>query len=156
MAVRHLGHQVGGRRRNDDQVALARQSDMADILLVLARKEIDIDVRGGQRADGKRGHELLRAGRHHRPHARPAFPQTSDEIEALIGRDAAGDDQENTLARQCHLHPAFRPSSCPAWAAGFYAIPEYSSGWPHQRLRDRTYLSDPLRATCPTGGGSLR
>ncbi len=35
-AVRHLGHQVGGSGRDDDQVRLAGEPDMADILLVLA------------------------------------------------------------------------------------------------------------------------
>ena len=34
--MRHLRHQVGGRGRDDDEVAFARQPDMADIVLVVA------------------------------------------------------------------------------------------------------------------------
>ena len=33
MAARHLGHQVGGRRRDHDEIGLARQPDMADVEL---------------------------------------------------------------------------------------------------------------------------
>ena len=33
MAVRHLGHQVGGRGRDDDEIGVARQPDVADVEL---------------------------------------------------------------------------------------------------------------------------
>ena len=33
MAVRHLGHQVGGRGRDHDQVAVAGETDMAGVEL---------------------------------------------------------------------------------------------------------------------------
>ncbi len=36
MAVRHFRHQVGGRRRDHDQIAVAREPDMADVELALA------------------------------------------------------------------------------------------------------------------------
>ena len=31
VAVRHFCHQIGGRRRNDDKIAFARQTDVADV-----------------------------------------------------------------------------------------------------------------------------
>ena len=36
MAAGHLRHQIGGRRGDEDEIRLARQSDMADILFVVA------------------------------------------------------------------------------------------------------------------------
>gem|GEM_PF-6828940 len=119
MAVRHLGHQIGGRGCDDDQVAFARQPDMADILFILARKQVEIDVGGGKRADGKRGDELLRASGHDRADAGAAFAQAPDQVKALISRNAAGDDQENALARQCHRVPALGPPSSRQLAGPF-------------------------------------
>ena len=40
MAARHLGHEVGGGRRNDDEVGLAREADMADLGLVVAIEQV--------------------------------------------------------------------------------------------------------------------
>ena len=65
MAPGELRHQVGGTRRNDDQIGLARQADMADIVLVLPVEKLGEDVIGGKRADRKRRHELARSRRHH-------------------------------------------------------------------------------------------
>ena len=31
VAVRHLGHQIGGRRRDDDEIAFARETNVADV-----------------------------------------------------------------------------------------------------------------------------
>ena len=43
-AAGELGHQIGGGRRDDDQIGFARQPDMADIMLVLAVEEIGEDM----------------------------------------------------------------------------------------------------------------
>ncbi|MNT07616.1 hypothetical protein D3C72_1423300 [compost metagenome] len=71
---------------------------MAHILFILSGKELCEDMGGGQCADGKRGDEFLRALRHHWRHLRAALFQAADEIKALIGRDAAGDDEEDMFA----------------------------------------------------------
>ena len=39
-AVRHLRQEIGGGRRHDDQVGLARQADVADLLLLVEIEEI--------------------------------------------------------------------------------------------------------------------
>ena len=96
--IRHLRHQIGGGGCDQHEIAVARQPDMADILFILPGKKLGEDMRGGQRADSKRGDEFLRALRHDRRHLRAALFQATDEIEALIGRDAAGDNKENMLA----------------------------------------------------------
>jgi len=100
--MRHLGHQVGGGGRDQHQIAIARQPDMPDILLILPGKEIGEDMVCRKRTDGKRGHELLRTLRHDRTHGSAAFPQAADEIEALVGRDAACDDEKDAFAAESH------------------------------------------------------
>jgi hypothetical protein len=45
MAVRHLGDEVGGRRRDDHQIGVAREPDMADIGLVLAVEQVGVGPR---------------------------------------------------------------------------------------------------------------
>ena len=94
-------HQVGGGRRDDDQVGLARQADVADVVLVLAVEEVGEDMVGRQRADRQRRDEFLRGGGHDAAHGGAALAQAADQVERLVGRDAAADDQEDALAGQC-------------------------------------------------------
>ena len=44
MALRHLRHQVGGRRRHHDQIAFAGKPDMAGVELALGVEQIRIDA----------------------------------------------------------------------------------------------------------------
>ena len=44
-AVRHLGEEVGRRRRDDDEVGLARQADVADLVLVVEVEEVLVATR---------------------------------------------------------------------------------------------------------------
>ena len=58
MAAGHLGEQVGGGRRDDDQVGLARQADVADLALVVEIEQVGEHAIAGQRADRQRRDEL--------------------------------------------------------------------------------------------------
>ncbi len=102
LAGRHLRHQVGGRRRNQHQIAVAREPYMADILLVLAVKKIGENLVGGQSTDGERRDEFTRARRQHRAHVRSTLAQTANEVERLVGGNTARNDQKNTLAGETH------------------------------------------------------
>ena len=61
--LRHLGHQVGGRRRDDDQVGVARRAGYGrsrprrSAVEQVGMRRLSPDKRGG----GERRHELLRA-----------------------------------------------------------------------------------------------
>ena len=99
MAARHLRHQVGGGRRDHDQVGLARQPDVADLALVVEIEQVDEDAIAGQRRDRQRRHELRRRPGHHAPHLVAALAQAADQIEALVGGDATADDQQDALLR---------------------------------------------------------
>ena len=79
MAARHLRHQVGGRRRDDDQVRLAREPDVADVVLVVAVEQVGEDLAAGQRADRERRDEFLRR-RWSSPPARDARARASRRI----------------------------------------------------------------------------
>ena len=75
---------------------LARQADVADILLVRAVEELGEDVPAGERADRQRRHEFLRRLRSsRRARAWPRSLQAADQVERLVGGDAAADDEQD-------------------------------------------------------------
>ncbi len=96
--MRHLGEKVGGRRRDHDQIGLARQTDMPDLGLVLEVEEIGEDLRLGEHRERERRDEFGAAACQDRAHARAPLLQAAHQFEALIGGDAAADDQEDALA----------------------------------------------------------
>ncbi len=75
---------------------------MADVLFVVAVEQLAVDLLAGQRADRERRDELARRARHHRRHRRAALAQAADEVERLVGRDAAADDEEDALVGKGH------------------------------------------------------
>ncbi len=97
MSAGHLGEQVGRRRRDDQEVGVARQADVADLLLVVEIEQVGEHALRRQRADRKRRHELGRGARHHGAHGGAALAQPADEVEALVGGNAAADEEQDTL-----------------------------------------------------------
>ena len=59
----------------------------------------------GDRLEGGGGDELARGGGHHHLHFRAALAQAPHEVGALVGRDAAGDAEQDAFA----LHAAAVP-----------------------------------------------
>ena len=129
-AVGEPGHQVGGGRRDDDEVGLAGQADMADILLVLAVEQVGEDVVGGQRADRQRRDEVLRGLGHDGADGGAALAQPADQVERLVGGDAAADDQEDALAGEGHWAPIARQAGLSAGSMSVWmkSSPLKSSG----------------------------
>src|SRR6185437_740872 len=78
----------------------ARQPDMPHLALVGERPEIGINLVLAERGDRQRRHEFLRRLGQDAAHDGAALAQPPDELEALIGSDAARDDQEETPAVQ--------------------------------------------------------
>ncbi len=93
MAVRHLGHEIGGCRRHHDQVAVARQPDMTGVELAVGIEQVGIGALAGQRARRERRDELLRGPGQHAADADVALLQPADQVKRFVGRDAAADDQ---------------------------------------------------------------
>ena len=108
-AMRHLGEEVGGRRRHDDEVGLARQPDMPDLGFVLEVEEIGEGFFLGEHGERQRRDEFGAAACQDRAHARAPLLQAAHEIEALIGGDAAADDQAGCAC----LARSLTPLSCP-------------------------------------------
>jgi hypothetical protein len=93
--VRHLGHQIGGRRRNHDQVGLARQPDVADVEFMRRVEQVGIDAPAADRACRQRSDELRSRLGENAPHDDAAFLHAPYEIERFVGGDAAADDQQH-------------------------------------------------------------
>ena len=93
MSVRHLRHQIGGRRRHHDQVAVARQPDVAGIEFARGIEQVGVGALAGQCASGQRRHELLGGFRQHAADMDLALLQPPDQVQRLVGGNAAADDQ---------------------------------------------------------------
>ena len=97
--VRHLGQKVGGRRRDDDEVGLAREADVADLVLVVEVEEILEDALAGDGGDRERRHEMMRRAAHRGAHRGARLLQAADQLQHLVGGDAAADDDQNAAGR---------------------------------------------------------
>ena len=95
--MRSLRHEVRRRWRDDDEIALTGQADVADVEFLRLIEEIGEHAFAGNGARRQRRHELLRRLGHHHTHRYALLAQPADEVEALIGGDAAADDQQNPL-----------------------------------------------------------
>ncbi len=100
VATRHLGHQVRGGGGDDDQIRFTAQANMSDLTLVVEIEQIREDAIVRQRTDGQRRDERLRRLRHHHAHGDLALAQAANEVEALVGGDAAADDEKYPLVQQ--------------------------------------------------------
>ena len=94
----HAREHVGRGRSNNDQIGFAAEADVADVVFVLAVEQLGEDAVAGYGAYGQRCDELLCGTSHDRAHAGAAFPEPTDQVEALIGGNAAADDEKNALA----------------------------------------------------------
>ncbi len=100
MAARHLGHEIGGRRRDHDEIGVAREPDMADVELGAGVEQVEMGALAGNGAGRQRRDEFLRGRGHHHPHRAAALAQPPDQVERLVGRDASPDDEENAPASE--------------------------------------------------------
>ena len=99
-ATRHAGQDVGGGRRHDQQIGVARELDVAHLVLVGQREHVGIDAVFRQRLQRQRRHEFGTRFGEDAAHRRAALAQPADELERLEGRYAARDDQQDSLAVQ--------------------------------------------------------
>ncbi len=93
MTLRHLRHQVGGRRRHHDQLAVAGETDVAGIELALGVEQIRVTALVRQGAGAQRRDELLRGAGQHTADVDVSLFQPADQVECLVGGDTAADDQ---------------------------------------------------------------
>jgi hypothetical protein len=97
MPACHLGEQVGGGRCDDDQIGFAGQADVADLALVVEIEQFGEHAVVGERADRQRRDELMRGLRHDRTNGNAVLAQPPDQIEALVGCNAAADDEQHPM-----------------------------------------------------------
>jgi hypothetical protein len=99
-ALRHLGDDVRGRRRHDDEVGLPAQADMPHLALVGQGEELGIDLVLAEGCQRQGGHELGPAVGQDAAHGRAPLAQPADELQGLVGGDPAGNDEKNSFASQ--------------------------------------------------------
>ena len=93
----HLGHQVGGGRRDDDEIGLAREPDVADVEFARRIEQVGEHALADDGAGRQRRDEMLGGLGQNAAHGEAALLQPADEIERLVGGDAAADDQQHAL-----------------------------------------------------------
>ncbi len=98
MAAGHFRDQIGGRRRDDHQVGVARQPDMADVEFALRIEQIGEGPMPRERADGQRRNEFMSGFCQNAAHNGTALAQSPDQVERFIGGDAAANHEQNALA----------------------------------------------------------
>ena len=97
VTARHLGHQVGGRRCNDDEIGFAREANVADVEFARGIEQIGEHALADNGAGRQRRDEMLGRLGENAAHGEAALLQPADEIERLVGGDAAADDQQHAL-----------------------------------------------------------
>ena len=99
-AVRHLGHNIAGRRGHHHDIGLLPEPDMSDVALGGQRERVGVDRPAGERLHRERGHEFGAGTGEDAAHLGAALPEPPDEVEAFVGGDAACDHQQYPLAAE--------------------------------------------------------
>ena len=99
-AVRHLRHDVGGRRRHHHDIGLLPQPDVGDVALGGQRERVGEGRPAGEGLDRQRSHEFGAGTGQDAAHLGAALPEPPDEVEAFVGGDAACDHQQYPLAAE--------------------------------------------------------
>ena len=98
VAIRHLGHKIGGCRGHNDQIRRPRQFDMAHFGFVGQIEQVGIDLVCGQSRRRQGGHEFMRRFCQHRRHRAACFSDQADQFQRFEGRDTAAHDQKDAFA----------------------------------------------------------
>ncbi|MBW3550458.1 MAG: thiamine-phosphate kinase, partial [Proteobacteria bacterium] len=138
----HARHQVGGGRRHDDQVGGARQLDMAHLGLIGEAVKVGEHAGPAQARHRQGRDELFRRARHDAAHADAFLPGAPDQLQTLVGRDAAADDEQDLLAVQ-HV-PGLRGRQA-----------HYARDGPLARIGSEPNLVMPAQAGISLGGCKL-
>ena len=100
----HAGENIGRRRRDHDQVGLAREAYVPDVMLVQPVEEFREHLVAGDRTDRERGDERFRRRGQDRLHIGAALAQPPDQVERFVEGDPAGDDEQDTLRAEHRVH----------------------------------------------------
>ena len=142
-AMRHLGHDVGGRRGHHHDIGLLPQPDVGDVALGGQRERVGVGRPAGEGLDRERGHKFGTGTGQDAAHLGAALPEPPDEVEAFVGGDAACDHQQHPLALSAALAsapPSF-PASC--MRIRYEAAATAAREWPA-----------PVRASAPRAGAT--
>ena len=98
----HLSQEVGGRRGDNHEVGFACEADVAYLVLLIEVEEVLERLLAGDGGDREWCDEMVRRPTHRDAHRRARLPQPADQLQHLVGGDAAADDDQDFAARQGH------------------------------------------------------
>ena len=104
-AMRHFGQDIGRRRRHQHQVGLPRQADMPHLAFVGELKQVLVNLLAAERGERQGGDEPGAALAEHATHGGALGAQTADGVQALVGGDAARNDQKDAFSIQHATSP---------------------------------------------------
>jgi hypothetical protein len=104
-AVRHLGDEVGARRRDHDRFDAARKLDVRHVVLEARVPQVGHHRLAGERLKRRRRDEARRRVGHRNLHFDVISLQEPRELGHLVGGDAAGDAEQQTVI-QALVHQA--------------------------------------------------
>ncbi|MNX15646.1 hypothetical protein D3C86_454960 [compost metagenome] len=106
-ALGQAGDQVGGGRGDQYQIGPFRQLDVAHRGFGSRVEQVEVDWVAGQRLHGQRGDELGAAMGHDHAYFGTLIDQATNQIGALVGRDAAADAEHDAFPIQPLHRSAF-------------------------------------------------
>ena len=95
--MRHLRHQIGGSRGNDDEIGFARNTNVSDVELDRRVKQVGMNALPRKRASREGSNEFLRCLSQYAAHGNAALLEPTNEIERFVCRYPTADDEENAL-----------------------------------------------------------
>ena len=95
--VRETREEVCSRRCDEDAIRPARELDVTHRSLGRGVPEVRPHGVARERLERHRRHELTGTGGHHDLHVDVAIAQTTHELGALVGGDAAGDAEQDAM-----------------------------------------------------------
>jgi hypothetical protein len=99
-AVRHLREEVGGGRRDEDQILIPRERNVPHAVGHARVPHVRVHGMAGQGLHGRRRDEAAGRFGHGDVHFHIAFSETPDELCALVGRNAAGYAEQDFFSRR--------------------------------------------------------
>ena len=99
-SIRRLCQEIGCRRRDDDEIGVAREADVPHFAFERRVEEVGVDGRAGKGGERKLGDEFPARRRQDDARRSARLAQPANELERLIRRDPASHDEQNPFTRE--------------------------------------------------------
>ena len=97
MTAGNFCHEVGGRWCDNNQIGFARKTNVPDVKFTREIEQVGEDALADKRARRQGSDELLGGLCQNATHGEAALLEPADQVERLVGGDAAADDKQHAL-----------------------------------------------------------